>query len=195
MFKKTSLVQLIGRTKTRINPIFYQHMWWIAKHLAVYIIAAVGVATLGSYVHDLGIDSKWVEILCGVGVAGGGISATVLTMWALLQPLEIYAFNKGLDFSIYSQKDLENFKLTPEEVQNLLECELNKDQEKLLQEFVETRGALNYIDLINLSRVKVKSAELVNSNLQKFRTENQVSFGEEEVEIKWGETKPLKNYL
>lgn len=202
-----SLLQLIERTKPRIKPLFKKQTWLTIRKHTIYL-ASVAIIGLASYYTIPMYNSKeGMHSLMVFGTIIGSLGTFLLSLLYLCYPFEFMAFNKNQPIST-SAKSEKLLKLTPAEIQELMECELNSLQNKTLTELIETRGYLTYADLLGLHKLEGELAGYLANEMDRekkrevFCKEHGIKLDkishkniDKEVEMEWGETKPLKNWL
>lgn len=203
-----SLLGLIERTKTRLKPTYNKYM----KRNTIWTVTGTIAGSLLSIALFQGANSiegmaalKVFLTIIGILTTFGSL---VSIMLLFLIPFDLWAFNKGKGINPFFDGDEEKFKLTHEEVQELIHSGLNIQQKEFLIKYIKEQGYVTYMDLISVNELVKKFSQYKqdtmaeDTRLALFCEDNNVELGNfspenniKEVEMEWGETKPLKNWL
>lgn len=194
-----SLLQLIKRARVRVTPMYNLHQLkslcinttGLLTGLLIGLISYFGAHFFGNH------NSGFSVLLLSTGFFIGAVLSFIFTLGYLMFPLGLVNFKRNKSFFI-RPSSLKLFKLTPSEVQELMRLELNVPQMQELEHLVNKNGYLIYTDLHKLYELEGQiplSLKIEKTNMEDFCNENQVSFGQREVEMEWGETRPLEKWL
>lgn len=200
-----SLANLIGITKKRIRPIFNKY---ITQSIALWSSGTVVFSLLSIALLFTKMDSQSMQLLIDLGGFGFFLIALLHVIILGHQLSDILSFYRDKEFGTLFTRDAEKFKLTQEEVQTLVDAGLNPQQEEHMIRAIKREGSLNYMNLIAIKELAKEFSEYQektissDKNLELFCREHNIELDklisedkEKEVEMEWGETKPLKNYL